>query len=1061
MVFINDKKFACEKCIKGHRVSGCTHTDRPLFEVKKKGRPATQCQHCKDKRKLSGGSVHTKCACSDPVALSVTGFPTDTAVSERSVTPSLTEDTEVEVETRKGQPGSRATFPRGLKDVHELSAAADSLAGQERDDGVVKVAERKVEALLNPCRCQTGGPCKCCHPKKSDGERDPYSASTSDAGQVVSAMGMFADKHRSEPTASPETAATGDCCSSKSGTSDIFPTPRPVNLHVQTAHTYLSPDNMHHPAHTSPHVHKTKLYSPYTTSGPSSSRHVRREPSVGTKSSGWTTPRSLRPVPPKIRPITDIGRLFSAAVGQDGNLASEIPRSALGLPKLPGIQTFDTAAENGGVKVESMQIEDVDMPLAFPTDEDVIIGACVCGEDCPCPGCVTHDNGVPSPDHTHDGSCGEACKGHQDCSNSIPIPSGITSIAQLISLASSNIPPPPEPTRMTTLDPFDTRILPPAAQLNGDADAKTEDDFREAAYVATASCCSGKPATADEIAAPAGPATQKMTISTQLDVTGISSDVTPSSSSTTSSRQPSPLPKGRSTPIVATANPSLRRTTSTSSKHSAAEHPYLPGPNGRRATVTGPSSAVSVKSTSKPIAPKPILPKPVTKSNDHMSTSELSGPPRHQSPVERAASMSTGSGVPKIASSDSESHVSSSVEKQPSHADINLRAILQHTTDTPSDLQQILGPTQPEVFAHLLHEDRAIPSISLSGTESRQDLSDDNPELTAFVQRWPFSNPQTIIDPSHNWSFPGVQAPMPTESTDFTDPSFDLDQYISQALSERSHVSDQQCQPQLSSEANEGAPPPIDYASSLSNVFITSDHEAQTGMSLFGMTPSNQSSVPTTSLESAAERRDPPLDLGGPGIHQADDIFWWLGQTAGGPTLGSASDAQKYAAIESRSSASGPAAHTTMPAPDIIDLSQPLDAAAMAKILKALERQQAKAVEQQTQMVPLPIHDRDRNPPIYQPVPTETQSLFVHEQQLEPSPSLRTDIMGSAKDLDDMFNQFVTLDGVGQSGGNGIESAFDPTQNIAGIEGWLASMGTGTNGAESGGQWDPTRSWNG
>lgn len=62
MVLINDKKYACATCIKGHRVSGCTHTDRPLFEVKKKGRPATQCQFCREKRKggASTGSVHNK-----------------------------------------------------------------------------------------------------------------------------------------------------------------------------------------------------------------------------------------------------------------------------------------------------------------------------------------------------------------------------------------------------------------------------------------------------------------------------------------------------------------------------------------------------------------------------------------------------------------------------------------------------------------------------------------------------------------------------------------------------------------------------------------------------------------------------------------------------------------------------------------------------------------------------------------------------------------------------------------------------------------------------------------
>jgi hypothetical protein len=65
MVLINDKKFACATCIKGHRVSGCTHTERPLFEIKKKGRPSTQCNHCKDKRKsgtggANNGAVHSK-----------------------------------------------------------------------------------------------------------------------------------------------------------------------------------------------------------------------------------------------------------------------------------------------------------------------------------------------------------------------------------------------------------------------------------------------------------------------------------------------------------------------------------------------------------------------------------------------------------------------------------------------------------------------------------------------------------------------------------------------------------------------------------------------------------------------------------------------------------------------------------------------------------------------------------------------------------------------------------------------------------------------------------------
>ncbi|EIM87575.1 copper-fist-domain-containing protein, partial [Stereum hirsutum FP-91666 SS1] len=60
-VLIEDKKYACEACIKGHRSSTCKHTDRPLFEIKKKGRPVTQCEHCRELRKTK--QVHVKCVC--------------------------------------------------------------------------------------------------------------------------------------------------------------------------------------------------------------------------------------------------------------------------------------------------------------------------------------------------------------------------------------------------------------------------------------------------------------------------------------------------------------------------------------------------------------------------------------------------------------------------------------------------------------------------------------------------------------------------------------------------------------------------------------------------------------------------------------------------------------------------------------------------------------------------------------------------------------------------------------------------------------------------------------
>ena len=55
--------FKSESCIKGHRTSSCNHTDRPLFEIKRKGRPVSQCDKCRELRKTR--RVHSKCLCSE------------------------------------------------------------------------------------------------------------------------------------------------------------------------------------------------------------------------------------------------------------------------------------------------------------------------------------------------------------------------------------------------------------------------------------------------------------------------------------------------------------------------------------------------------------------------------------------------------------------------------------------------------------------------------------------------------------------------------------------------------------------------------------------------------------------------------------------------------------------------------------------------------------------------------------------------------------------------------------------------------------------------------------
>ncbi|KAI8375961.1 uncharacterized protein BYT42DRAFT_497935, partial [Radiomyces spectabilis] len=45
----------------GHRSSGCRHTDRELLEIKRKGRPVSQCAECRELRKTK--QVHIKCIC--------------------------------------------------------------------------------------------------------------------------------------------------------------------------------------------------------------------------------------------------------------------------------------------------------------------------------------------------------------------------------------------------------------------------------------------------------------------------------------------------------------------------------------------------------------------------------------------------------------------------------------------------------------------------------------------------------------------------------------------------------------------------------------------------------------------------------------------------------------------------------------------------------------------------------------------------------------------------------------------------------------------------------------
>lgn len=60
-MLIDGEKYACDACVRGHRVSNCQHADRALQHIAKKGRPVSQCNHCRTLRKSR--AAHVKCDC--------------------------------------------------------------------------------------------------------------------------------------------------------------------------------------------------------------------------------------------------------------------------------------------------------------------------------------------------------------------------------------------------------------------------------------------------------------------------------------------------------------------------------------------------------------------------------------------------------------------------------------------------------------------------------------------------------------------------------------------------------------------------------------------------------------------------------------------------------------------------------------------------------------------------------------------------------------------------------------------------------------------------------------
>ncbi|EKM56751.1 uncharacterized protein PHACADRAFT_254049 [Phanerochaete carnosa HHB-10118-sp] len=158
MVLVGDKKYACETCIKGHRSSNCKHVDRPLYEIKKKGRPVTQCDHCRELRKTK--QVHVKCICEVK----------QTEVDIEATLPSTATSAK---KGGKKVPTSPA-FPGGLPETLEASVTLKLLS---------ESSDSEHEMHASTCTCKTIGVCSCFVPraaasrsKKTNKTRAPVEA---------------------------------------------------------------------------------------------------------------------------------------------------------------------------------------------------------------------------------------------------------------------------------------------------------------------------------------------------------------------------------------------------------------------------------------------------------------------------------------------------------------------------------------------------------------------------------------------------------------------------------------------------------------------------------------------------------------------------------------------------------------------------------------------------------------------------------------------------------------------------------------------------------------------
>jgi hypothetical protein len=420
-----------ETCIKGHRSTACKHTDRPLFEIKKKGRPVTQCEHCRELRKTK--QVHVKCICElkDDSPRGLFSGAVKQGVSDHTcmLTHQLAHSRLLSLGNNKGLEG--AAFPSGLPEALEASVALQPLSeGGSSDSDHSGMPSNVVTSLVfysvdrntgeqYGCTCKHGGDCHCCTPRKSlprirsktvsDPQQmgaDPVGLNTTISTTISTTEPKRKHVLPSTPTSSRNTSHV------LARLAELRPVlPKPPHSDRSAVGPMHDPASRTAHGHAGrSHTHENKFFSPYGRAYDynHAPEHVYDE--------DQRQSQIILHQDEPVKQSTSVTPVNEQSF-RDQLQALEAAATTTWIP------TSGSRSESGAT-------------AAFPS-------ACGCGDNCRCPGCTEHDGSGVTPSPSAFSTCVNpgACAMCLDCT--------------ILSLPSSL----PPDTALSIYDPYQTQSI--------------------------------------------------------------------------------------------------------------------------------------------------------------------------------------------------------------------------------------------------------------------------------------------------------------------------------------------------------------------------------------------------------------------------------------------------------------------------------------------------------------------------------------------------------------------------------------------------------------------------